>query len=384
MKLVITVPWGERVGGAENILWTFLQGHDPQRIQPVVVFFQPGSFERDVAARGIRTVVIPSGRLRQLRRGLRTVRRLAARLRHERPDVLLNWSAKTQLYGAPAAVLAGMAGRVVWWQQGAPEGGWMDRAATVLPTRAVGCYSTAALRAQLRQWPQRPGFVVHPGIAPPAPTPRGELAHLRNRLRIPPGRPVIGIVGRLQPWKGQGLFLRCLAALRSRGHDVHGLVVGGDAGNFSPGFERTLHELVRDLHLEDRVTFTGQVSEPGPYIELMDVAVNASNVEPFGIVLLEAMSRGVPVVAFDAGGPAEIVQSGQTGLLVPLGDEHAFAEALRHLLSNQHRRLELAAAGQKRFLAEFTAERMTERLTEELQNFSPTGRVVPEPTAALK
>ena len=368
MKVVITVPWGERLGGAENILWTFLQNHDRQLIQPVVVFFQRGSFERDVAALGIRTVVIPSGRLRQLRRVVHTVRQLVTLLRRERPDMLLNWAAKTQLYGATAATLAGISDRVMWWQQMVPHGGWMDRAATALPTRAVGCYSDAALRAQEHQWPHRPGFVVYPGIAEPAVVSPRQVADLRNHLAIPSGRAVIGIVGRLQPWKGQDRFLRSLADLCARGHDVHGLVVGGDAGNFSPGFELSLHRLVSELGLEERVTFTGQVAEPGPYFQLMDVSVNASHVEPFGIVVLEAMARGVPVVAFDAGGPAEILQSGQTGLLVPLGDERGLSEALSRLLSNEQFRRDLGVAGRKHFLAHFTAERMTKKLTSELQN----------------
>jgi len=374
MKVVITVPWGERLGGAENILWTFLQYLNRQRIQPFVVFFQPGSFERDVAALGIRTVVIPSGRLRQLRRAFHTVRALVSVLRRERPDILLNWAAKTQLYGATAAILAGISDRVIWWQQMVPHGEWMDRAATALPTRAVGCYSNAALRAQEQQWPHRPGFVVYPGIAAPTLISLREVADLRNQLAIPSGRALIGIVGRLQPWKGQDRFLRCLADLSARGHDVHGLIVGGDVGNFSPGFELALHRLASELGLEERVTFTGHVSEPGPYYQLMDVSVNASHGEPFGIVVLEAMARGVPVVAFDAGGPAEILQSGQTGLLVPLGDERGLAEALSQLLSSEQFRRELGEAGRKHFLAQFTAERMTEKLTSELLSHAVTVR----------
>jgi glycosyltransferase involved in cell wall biosynthesis len=377
---VITVPWGERLGGAENILWTFFQCHDRTRLQPVVVFMQPGGFEREVDAIGIRTVVIPSGRLRQLRSAIRTVGELATLLRQERPDLLLNWAAKTQLYGATAAILAGMSDRVIWWQQMVPHGGWMDRAATALPTLAVGCYSNAALRAQEQHWPHRPAFVVYPGLPAPNLVAKREVDDLRTQLGIPSGRALVGIVGRLQPWKGQDRFLRCLADLCARGHNVHGLVVGGDAGNFSPGFELSLHRLVSELGLEQRVTFTGQVAEPGPYFQLMDVSVNASQVEPFGIVVLEAMARGVPVVAFDAGGPAEILESGQTGLLVPLGDEHGLSEALSRLLSNEQLRRDLAAAGQKRFLADFTAKRMTEKLTAELETRSPSVRRGPPVT----
>jgi glycosyltransferase involved in cell wall biosynthesis len=121
---------------------------------------------------------------------------------------------------------------------------------------------------------------------------------LRNRLGIPAGRVVIGIVGRLQPWKGQHRFLRAVAALRARGHNIHGLVVGGNAYGLSPGYQEWLHKFAHDLRIENDVTFTGHVSDAGPYLQLMDVSVNASIGEPFGIVLLEAMALSVPVVAF--------------------------------------------------------------------------------------
>jgi hypothetical protein len=65
LKLLITSPYGQRLGGAENMLGTFLRHVDQRRIEPMVVFFEPGPFEREVAALGIRTAVVPTGRLRQ-------------------------------------------------------------------------------------------------------------------------------------------------------------------------------------------------------------------------------------------------------------------------------------------------------------------------------
>lgn len=361
LKLVITVPWGARLGGAENILWGFLRHVDRRRIEPVVVFLQAGPFEREVAGRGFRTAVIPAGRLRQLRSGLRVAQRLAALLRVERPDLLLNWSSKTQVYGAFAAALAGMPGRVAWWQQGIPNGHWLERLATLLPARAVGCYSQAASDRQGRHRPRRQTFVVHPGIDAPERCPEEDLRALRLHLGMQPGGIVVGIVGRLQPWKGQDRFLRALAELRRRGHDARGLVVGGGAYGFSPGYATHLKSLARELGLDGTVTFTGQVEEAGPYVQLMDISVNASYGEPFGLVLIEAMAFGVPVVAFDAGGPAEILDA-KSGLLVPIGDEGRLTDALERLISNPDLRRQVGAGGQERFRAHFTATRMADEL----------------------
>ena len=100
-------------------------------------------------------------------------------------------------------------------------------------------------------------------------------------------------------------MLSAQALLRERGHRIHTVMVGGDAYDISPEYARSLPGLVERLGLAEDVTMTGQVPDAGPYIECMDILVNASDCEPFGIVLLEGMARGVAVVAVDSGGPAE-------------------------------------------------------------------------------
>ena len=111
--------------------------------------------------------VLGAGRVRQLHLGARAVLRLARILRRRRPDVIVNWVAKTQLYGAPAAVLAGIGDRVVWWQHAIPSDHWLDRAATALPAAAIGCTSHAAAEAQTGIRPARPMFVVAAGTRVP-------------------------------------------------------------------------------------------------------------------------------------------------------------------------------------------------------------------------
>ncbi len=163
MRILVTLPWGRRLGGAEAMLQTVLDGAHESGHELELVFFEPGPWPAELSDAGFRVEVVPAGRLRQPHRWLATVLRLARIFRRRQPDLILNWAAKTQLYGSPAAVLAGMPGRVLWWQQGIPTGDWIDRCATALPARAVGCYSNAAARAQARLWPTRPTFVVSAG-----------------------------------------------------------------------------------------------------------------------------------------------------------------------------------------------------------------------------
>lgn len=342
------------------MLWTFLKHVDRDRISPLVVFFQPGPFETEVSDLGIPTVVVPTGRLRQPGRLAHATWTLNRLLRHHQPDLLLNWSSKTQLYGSAAAMLAGRADRVVWWQHGVSNGHWMDRVATMLPTRAVGCSSQSAAQAQKKFRPRRRTFVVNPGIDSPKRLAMRELTALRSRLGIPPNDRIVGTVGRLQPDRGQHRMLRVLASLRKRGHRVHGLVVGGNAYNLSPEYEAHLRRMVGELSLAGVVTFTGQVPDASPYIQLMEIMVNTSLGESFGIAMLEGMVLGVPIVAFNGAGPAEIIESNESGLLVPPGNEPLLEEALIQLLTDTGLRRRLAKGAKRRFYSRFTAQHMTE------------------------
>jgi glycosyltransferase involved in cell wall biosynthesis len=361
MRILITVPWSHRLGGAEEMLEMVLGGASAAGHELEFVFFDSGPWPEELIKAGFRVEVIPAGRLREMHRFLGVVARLTKLLRRRRPDLIVNWTTKTQLYGAPAAILAGMTSRVVWWQHAIPEPDWTDRLANALPARAIGCYTDEAARAQRRLFPRRRTLVVAAGArtpraaAPPAP------------LELPGDVPIIGIVGRLQPWKGQDRLLRAQAILRDRGHEIHLLIVGGDAHGLSAEYAASLPLLVEELGLGGAVTMTGQVADAGPYIERMTILVNASDPEPFGIVLMEAMARGVAVVAVDSGGPGEFIEHERTGVLAISGEPAALADALIPLLGSAQRREAVGRAGREQFMREFTEAAVCERFYRQLE-----------------
>jgi glycosyltransferase involved in cell wall biosynthesis len=360
MRVLITMPWGQRLGGAEAMLQTVLDGAHESGHELELVFLQAGPWPDELSEADLRVEVLEAGRLRDVHRWIATVARLAGILRRRQPDLILNWSAKTQLYGAPAAMLAGMADRVLWWQHAIQARHWIDRCATALPAIAIGCSSDTVARAQAQLSPPRPTFVVAPGTR----SPNGALT--QAPLELPTDVPIVGLVGRMEPWKGQDRMLSAQALLRERGHRIHTLMVGGDAYDISPQYARSLPQLVDRLGLAGAVTMTGQVPDAGPFIERMDILVNASDCEPFGIVLLEGMARGVAVVAVDSGGPAEYVEDGRTGVLARSGEPGALVDALEPLLASPALRRALGEAGRERFAEEFTDVAMRERFFAQL------------------
>jgi glycosyltransferase involved in cell wall biosynthesis len=355
MRVLVTVPWPERLGGAEAMLQTILDGVEESGHEIELVFFEDGPWPRELARAGLPVTLIAAGRLRQLHRWARTVARLVAIMRRRQPDLILNWATKTQLYGAPAAVLAGMADRVVWWQHSIAKKEWLEQLANALPAAAIICYSEAAARAQAQMRPQRRTLVVAAGAA------RVEPGLVPAPLELPPGVPVIGIVGRLQPWKGQDRLIGALGMLRERGAQAHLLIVGGDSYGLSPEYAAELPREISALGLDGCVTMTGEVPDARPFIAHMDVLVNASDPEPFGIVLAEGMAAGLPIVAVDAGGPAEIVRDGETGILARSGASADLADAIEPLLSSPELRSRLGAAGYQRFEDTYSDEAVRSR-----------------------
>jgi glycosyltransferase involved in cell wall biosynthesis len=371
MRVVITVPWALRAGGAETMLWTFLRHLDRDRVNPVVVFFADGPFASEVSGLGFETIVMPAGRLREAQHAVRTVVRMR-RVIEAGCDAILNWTAKSHVYGGTAAVAAGMSRRTIWWQHGVPDGHWLDRVATAIPARAIGCSSHSAAQSQAHLRPRRPTFVVHPGIDD-----LGLRSGERDDLGLRSGERMdsklldpeflVGIVGRLQPWKGQDRFIEAIADLRRRGHRVRGLVVGGNSHNLSPGYETVLRQLAVESGVAPFITFTGHVDDPADQIKTMDVLVNASRQEPFGIVLLEAMALGVPVMAPAEGGPLEIIEPDRSGVLVKSPSAASLVEGLERVLADPEFRRQLAERGRDRVRARFSADKMCRRLEAALQ-----------------
>lgn len=144
----------------------------------------------------------------------------------------------------------------------------------------------------------------------------------------------LAYVGRLSPEKGLEVAIRALALLtRERvGQDVTLDVIGSGAG----AYRRRLASLVERLSLDRRVRFVGKVDHDGMierYARYDVLLFPSLWAEPFGRSVVEAMARGVPVVATRRGGPAEIIADGETGVLVPPGDAEAMAGAVVRLLT---------------------------------------------------
>ncbi|TGE15806.1 glycosyltransferase family 4 protein [Hymenobacter elongatus] len=155
----------------------------------------------------------------------------------------------------------------------------------------------------------------------------------RQALNLPAQGPLLGLLGRLDYGKGQDFVLEVLHQLRTTtAHPARLLLMGEPTRNEGDAYFRRLQELVAQWGLQDHVFFRDFEPDPATFYNAIDVFVLASTNETYGMVTLEAMAAGVPIVASAAGGTLELVQDGHTGLLYPLGDVATCVRQIRQCL----------------------------------------------------
>jgi glycosyltransferase involved in cell wall biosynthesis len=192
--------------------------------------------------------------------------------------------------------------------------------------------------------------VIYNGFAWPEPR---EAPNLRLKTQAGEKTVILGIVGVLARWKGQDLFLELGARLKAAGVDVRLIVVGGKIYDTvgDATFAEELRTKAEELGISQQTLFTGFVENPLDYVRQFQALVHCSiRPEPFGRVIVEAMSCGVPVIASRAGGVVEIIESGVDGLLYEAGKLDDLFSATKNLLD--HPELAAQMAGRARAKAQ--------------------------------
>jgi glycosyltransferase involved in cell wall biosynthesis len=212
-----------------------------------------------------------------------------------------------------------------------------------------------------------------------APTPEvlRRADQLRGKLGIPREAPVVGFVGRLTRDKGIAELVEAYSRLRELFPALRLLLVG-EVEEADPLPAET-HRLIER---EPQIIHTGFVEDPLLYYHMMDVLAFPTHREGFGNAALEAHAAGKPVVAARATGVVDSVIDGVTGILVPVGDARALAEALELVLKDQSLAAALGTAGRERAQREFPQERVWDAIIQEyLQQLQDKGLSVPSPAS---
>ena len=366
------------VGGAEMHLLSQVRGqvaagHDVQ----LAYLKGAGTLEPEFRAAGASAVTDLGGLFRAPLRLARLVRRV---------DLVHSHLLKADALTAAVATLAGRRRRLVSGKHNDERA--LKHPLVSLVHGVVGNLPvrTIALSDHVAGYVERFGRVkrerierIYYGLDPgpferAAAAPAAERAALRASLGFTERDVVFVCVARFAPQKAHDVLLRAFATAHARDERLRLLLVGGDP--FGDGVERA-RAIAGELRLGAEVVFAGIRRDVPELLAASDVFVMASLWEGLGLVFLEAMAAGLPVLATDVSAVPEVVVDGRTGRLVPPSDADALARGFLELAADPALRARLASAGRERVREGFSLERMwreTLALYEEVTTAAERGR----------
>jgi len=203
--------------------------------------------------------------------------------------------------------------------------------------------------------PAHRGCIVYDGIQLCPHDRAASRRRLLDQLSLPSDTRLVGMVGRLAPQKDHPTLIKAAARVVAIDPTVRFLVVGDHNGTVMAREQyKALAHLVADLGLTDHVIFTGFREDVPQVLSGLDVSVLATNFEGFGLVIVESMAQGTPVIATDVGGVTEIITDEMSGLLHRPGDDADLAAKIVTLLTTPALGARLADSGRRVVEERFT------------------------------
>jgi glycosyltransferase involved in cell wall biosynthesis len=368
------------VGGAESVLYNLFENSPTLRRRSIVasLSFGDGTLPERLRQVGAEVVELPRARLRQPVAIGGTLARLRALAKARGVRVVIGNGAHPQILGGVTARLAGIRSTFLvhmihahpWWRNDP-----LDALAVKSPCDLMLAVSKASLATLEKLRPGVTKRLLYNGTPSRTISP-DDVRQARGELGIGEGDVLFGVFGRLQRWKGQDVFVEAAAEVGRRFPQARFAIVGGSVFGLEPEFLAGLERRVAELGLSRRLIFTGFRKDVPRLMAACDVVCHTTReAEPFGMVLIEAMMLGRPVIATRGGGPSEIISSESEGVLVQPDDPQALAAAMTGLVTDSARRQSIGAAGAARARDQFTIDRMASELVQHLDDLLASARL---------
>ena len=201
---------------------------------------------------------------------------------------------------------------------------------------------------------------IYYGVRPAPVLSADEVKKAKARYGIRSGF-TAGVIGRIDWYKAQYLFIEALAALNRQGTRVNGVIAGHA---MEKGYLEVLRRKVVEAGIGDQIIFLDFTPDPHELMQCFDVLVLTTHVETFGLVLVEAMSLGIPVIGSNAGGVLEIIEHEKTGLLFETKNAVSLAGAIKRLADDPDLRKRLAREGRRKAEKEYDTETQHNKILE--------------------
>lgn len=355
---VMHLTFDMRIGGTEQVIKNLIEGSDSNTFDmSIFCLEQPvGPFGEMLLTQGINIDTV------QRKKGfdISLIKTIKKHLSKNNIDVLHCHQYTPWVYGTFAAI--GTNTKVIFTEHGRfypDRSSWKRR--YVNPALSFFTDSITAISYATKQAlvdyefiPERKIEVIYNGIAPVS-ADSARALKLKQKLKINNSTKVIGTIARLDPIKNHRMMFNAYKRVLNDFSDTILLLVGD-------GEEReNIESLVKESGIQDKVILTGYISEPGTYLECMDIFLLPSLSEGTSMTLLEAMSLQKPCVVTDAGGNREIIKNDYNGTVTENDNCEEFSNAISALLGNTVRQKEMGEAALTRFDQNFTVTHMVDK-----------------------
>lgn len=185
----------------------------------------------------------------------------------------------------------------------------------------------------------------------------------RKMLELPDNAFITGILGRIDRLKGQDFLIEAINYIKQKhGLDLHLMIAGNPTKNEGEGFLNELRERAVKYNLEEKIHFKGRVDELTDFYSAIDLFAMASHSESYGLVTIEAMLAGKPVIGSDTGGTPELLKFGENGILYRQGDVEDFSGKVTDIYGNYEVYLKKANTVRENATTEYTHRAECEEL----------------------
>lgn len=294
----------------------------------------------------------------------------AQQLRRQRVEIVHSYNFYSNVFAIPAAKMAGVPVTIASIRD---QGVYLSPLQKKVQKWACGFADKILVNAgSIRDWLLDEGYapekidIIRNGIDLTRYPRRAAPSPIRAELGLPADAPLVMMLSRLNPQKGVDDFIKAAALIKLQMPNVRFLIIGERLqhrdGHFQQdtSYHRQLHDLALNLGVDDRLIFTGHRTDVPEILAEGAVSVLPSHSEGLSNTLLESMAAGLPVVATQVGGNAELVQDGINGFLIPPQSPATLAHVILRILQDKPLATRFSQAARARASEYFSMERMVQ------------------------
>jgi glycosyltransferase involved in cell wall biosynthesis len=351
---------GDIWGGGQLSLLDTLEHLNKIRFKPIVIFPYEGNLSNIVRNLGIEVEIVPFGSIKitNIFINIISIFRFYILIKRRKIDLVHTNALRPTFYVGIVAKIAGVP--LVWHARDLRSIVWLDRFLSFFVAYVIAISNTVAERFTWLKKRNRLS-VIYNGIDIDKFRPQQKNYDILREFNIDSNTLIIGIVGHLEPRKGQIVFLETASKIIKKFPKTKFLLVGKDVTG-KRHYQAKLESFISKLRIKDNVIFTGEREDIVEIMSVIDIFVCPFKYEAFGRVVIEAMALAKPIIAYNHSALPEIIEDGKTGILIEPDDKEGLEKVILKLLRDQDLRKSLGELARQRvrerFDLKFTIEKI--------------------------